>query len=76
MRLANGPIDVQEILIFFVLELVKLVQIFPFKSVLVCKQTGFRNGFFNNRGRRRGFWGDDAVLAKNIVPTNPKLLFG
>lgn len=63
-----SPVLLEEILIFFVLERIKLVQVFVLQSVLVRPSLGFDQSFLDERFGVFWFLRNNSMLTENVVP--------
>jgi hypothetical protein len=62
------PVFLEESVILFVFEIVKLIEIFIFKAIVVSALLGFEKCFLDYGSRWWGLLGDDFMGSEDVIP--------
>lgn len=65
---SDVPVLFEELFVFFIFEIVQLIEVFVFEPVLMCFSFGLHEGLLDQWFRVLGLFGDNAMLAENVIP--------
>lgn len=66
----DSPILLKEILVFFILQCIQLIDVLVFESVLVRFALCLDQGFLDQWLGVFGLLGNDPMLTENVIPSN------